>query len=111
MLRMQAAREALLMTIHTEVCAYLSDPELTFDADDDFPNVQRLTGDYYLGDESYDIDPETGRSHVWVEARCLAHPLPQQSHPDDYLGLTVWLAFNPERSSFSICRNTDSAVI
>jgi hypothetical protein len=109
--RLQAAREALLSAVHTEVSAYLSDPQLVFDSADDFPSRRRLTGDYYLGDHHYDVDPETGRCRISVMARFLAHPLPTQSHPEDYLGLEVWLYFIPDSQGFSVCRNTDSSVI
>jgi len=108
---MQAANEALLSAVDTEVSAYLSDPELVFDSSEDFPSTQRLTGDYYIGDLHYDLDPDTARHRVSVLVRCLAQPLPDQSHPDDYLGLEIWLEFAPDQPIFSVYRNTDSSVI
>jgi hypothetical protein len=109
--RLRAAREALLTAVHAEVSAYLTDPALMFDSADEFPSAQRLTGDYYIGDEHYRLDTETGRYQVAVMARCLAHPLPSQTAPDDYLGLEVWLESGPDCRTFSTFRNTDSSAI
>jgi hypothetical protein len=108
---MQAARGALLSAVHAEVSAYLSDRGLVFEGPQEFPSTHRLTGDYYIGDQRFDIDPETGRCRVSVRARCLAHSLPGEPHPDDYLGLEVWLDFNPELRVFTVSRNTDSSSI
>jgi hypothetical protein len=109
--RLRAAREAMLSAVHQEVSAYVSDPLLVFDSADDFPSIQQLTGDYYVGDEYYHVGPETGRYKISVMARCLAHPLPTQTAPDDYLGLEVWLESDADCRTFSKCRNTDSSVI
>ena len=109
--RLQSAREAILSAVDQEVLAYLSNSFLVFDSANDFPNTQRLTGDYYVGSECYHVDPETGRYRVSVMARCLAHPLPGQTAPDDYLGLEVWLESSRDCKSFSSYRNTDSSAI
>ena len=109
--RLRTAHEALLSAVHAEVSAYLSDPLLVFDSADEFPSSQRLTGDYYIGDEHYRLDADTGRYHVSVMARCLAHPVPSQTAPDDYLSLEVWLESSPDCRTFSTFRNTDSSVI
>lgn len=108
---MLAAREALFSAVHAEVCNYLSNPDLVSVSADDFPSTQRLTGDYYIGDLHYDVDRDTGRYRVSVMVRCLGHPLSAHSHPEDYLGLELWLEFAPDRQVFSLCRNTDSSVI
>jgi len=109
--QLESAREAMLAAAHAEVSAYVSDPTLTFSPPDQFPSTQRLTGDYYISDECYTTDSASGRHRVSILARCLAHPLPAQSEPDDYLGLEVWLEWHPESTSFSVFRNTDSSVI
>jgi hypothetical protein len=109
--RLRAAREALLSAVHTEISAYLSDSLLVFDSADEFPSSRRLTGDYYIGDEHYHLDADSGRYHVSVTARCLAHPLPSHTAPDDYLGLEVWLESSPDCRAFSKFRNTNSSVI
>jgi hypothetical protein len=109
--RLQAVREALLSAVHAEVCAYLYDSRLVFDSPEDFPSTQRLTGDYYISDESYCLAPECSGYRISVMARCLAHPLLSQSAPDDYLGLTLWLETDSDCRTFSTFRNTDSSVI
>ncbi len=109
--RLREVRESLLEAVHAEVCDYLSDERLVFDSAEEFPSSQRLTGDYYIGDEGYYVDPETGHYCVSVMARCLAHPQPFQNTPCDYLGLEVWLECSPDCQTFVIFRNTDSSVI
>ncbi len=109
--RLRSAREVLLSAVHTEISAYLSDSLLVFDSADEFPSSQRLTGDYYIGDERYDVDSETGCYRISVMARCLAHPLPSQTAADDYLGLEVWLESSPDCRTFAAYRNADSSVI
>jgi len=109
--RLHAAREVFLSAVHTEVSSYLSDPLLVFDSSDEFPCRHRLTGDYYVGDEFYRVDPATGLYRISVTARCLARPLPPRSAPGDYLGLEVWLESAPDCRAFSPFRNTDSSVI
>lgn len=109
--RLRSAREGLLATVHSEICSYLSDPQLVFDSADEFPSTQRLTGEYYISDEYYHVAPESGRVRISITAHCLAHPLQPQAPPDDYLGLEVWLESDADSRSFSVFRNTDSSVI
>jgi hypothetical protein len=108
---LQSGREELLAAVHAEVSSYLSDPQLVFGGSEDFPSRRRLTGDYYIGDESYCVDPDTAGYRISVMARCLANPLSPQSAPDDYLGLEVWLAADAGCRTFTTFRNTDSSVI
>lgn len=71
-----------------------------------------MTGEYYIGRESYiaHCDPEWFQISVFC--RCLEHPRRGISRPDDYLGLEVWLRCEPGRwSSFKVFRNTDSSSI
>ena len=50
----QQYRDRLLQAVHREAEAYLNDPRLSFDGDEeDFPNLRRMTGTYYVSDESY----------------------------------------------------------
>jgi hypothetical protein len=108
---LHAAREVLLSAVHTEVSAYLSDPLLVFESADEFPSSQRLTSDYYIGDEYFCLDADTGRYRVSIMVRLLAHPLPSQDAPDDYLGLEVWLESGPDFRTFTKFRNIDSSAI
>lgn len=107
----QSARDSLLTTVRSELNAYFSDPSLVFESDDEFPSHRLLTGDYYWGDESYHVEPQSGAIFVSVMANFLAHPLPSQSAPDDYLRLQVWLEWHGDSGTFSIWRNTDSSAI
>ena len=111
LVRLHAARDALLSAVHAKVSAYLCNSELVFASPDEFPSSNRLTGEYYIGDESYTFDPATGRYRVSVTARCLAHPLLPGSPPDDYLALEVWLESTTDCQTFTQFRNTDSSVI
>ena len=109
--RLHAAHATILSTVHAEVSAYLSDPALAFESADEFPSLQRLNGDYYVGDTYCAPSPEPGYCRVSVMARCLAHPLPGQTAPDDYLGLEVWLESSPDCTTFAPFRNTDSSAL
>lgn len=107
----QSARESLVSTVRSELDSYISNSSLVFEPEDEFPSHRRLTGDYYWGDESYHVDSQSGSIYLSVMACFLAHPLPSQSVPDDYLGLQVWLEWHGDSGAFSIWRNTDSSVI
>lgn len=109
--RICAARELILASIDLEVSKYLSDPELVFSSVDEFPSTRRLTGEYYLGDERYFIDPVRGYYRVAVAIRCLGLSPHGKTLLDDYLGLEIWLECSPEYRTFSVFRNTDSSVI
>jgi hypothetical protein len=107
----QRYRVELLHVVHSEAEAYLNNPELVFD-DESFPHRRRLSGEYYLGSESYIAH----RDPVWFEisimCRCLEKPKAGVPREDDYLGLEVWLKCTPDRwSSFEVFRNTDSSSI
>ncbi|MBY0459131.1 MAG: hypothetical protein K2V38_17485 [Gemmataceae bacterium] len=106
----QAHRPKLLRAVHREVTAYLNDPRLVFDGDEDgFPHLLRLTGEYYLGDESYTAHRDPDWFQIGVMCRFLEHG---DDRPDDYLGLEVWLKCVPRRwATFEAFRNTDSSVI
>lgn len=109
----QQRREELLRAVHTEVEAYLNNPELVYDGDEEgFPHRGRLTGTYYIGDETYVAYCEPARFEVSIECRCLEAPKPGLSREDDYLGLKVWLKCVPGRwETFEACGNTDSSSI
>ena len=107
----QRERDALLEFVHREVQEYIDDPGLCF-PDTSFPNRTRLTGEYYIGGESYFVDPDACRVRISVKCRCLGGPKPGVPRDDDYLGLEVWLTCNLGRSPrFEVYRNTDSASI
>jgi hypothetical protein len=74
-----------------------------------FPEQARLTGEFYVGRESYHRLPGETWVQVCVEARCVGQREPDS--PGDYLGLDVWLRYDPETSRLWNHRNTDSMVI
>ncbi len=121
----QRRRDRLLKAVHRTVEEYLNDPRLYFSAGEDgFPNRDRLTGEYYIGGESYAIPrvrikpnekPSTARPLGWIQicvrCRCLESAGADGGHPSDYLGLDVWLRCDPGKGTFSVFRNTDSSSI
>ncbi len=109
----QRHRDKLLRAVHREVEAYLNDPRLVFDGDEEgFPHRRRLTGTYYIGGESYIAHRDPDWFQISVLCRCLERPRPGVDSEDDYLGLEVWLKCVPGRwASFEVFRNTDSSSI
>ena len=108
----QQHRKQMLDVVHQEVEAYLNTPSLyTEGGDDVFPDRSRMSGEYYVGDESY-----TGHvGPVWIQVgitcRCLEKPSRPGQEDRDYLGLEVWVRCDPPNWSFTIFRNTDSSAI
>jgi hypothetical protein len=109
----QRHRDKLLKVVHREVEAYLNDPRLVFDGDEDgFPHRGRLTGTSYIGGESYTAHDDPAWIQISIMCRCLERPKAGVEREDDYLGLEVWLKTVPGRgSSFEVYRNTDSSSI
>lgn len=109
----QRHREDLLRVVHREIEAYVNDPHLCFDGDDQgFPHRRRLTGAYYIGSESYIAHRDPGWIQISIKCHCLAPPKKGVNRDDDYLGLEVWLKCVPGQwSSFEVFRNTDSSSI
>ncbi|MDB6175562.1 MAG: hypothetical protein JWL59_4873 [Chthoniobacteraceae bacterium] len=108
----QQRRHKMLDIVHQEVEAYLNTPGL-YGEDENcmFPNRSRMSGEYYVIDESY-----TGHvGPVWIQVgitcRCLEPPSRSEQQDRDYLGLEVWLRCDPKTWSFKIFRNTDSSAI
>lgn len=76
--------------------------------EDDFPQQSRLTGEFYIGSESYHRLCGMKWIQICVEARCIGT---RHVRTDDYLGLHVWLRFDPKSGRLTNHRNTDSMVI
>lgn len=73
-----------------------------------FPEQAILTGEFYIGEESYHRLLGETWIQIRVEARCVGH------NPwglGDYLGLDVWLRYDPKSGRLRNHRNTDSKVI
>lgn len=76
--------------------------------EDWFPAQAQLTGEFYVGSESYHRLPGERWVQICVEARCLGRRTGEVS---DYLGLDVWLRYDPDGGQLTNHRNTDSKVI
>jgi hypothetical protein len=109
----QQHRQNLLAAVQGEVEAYLNNPQLCFDGDDEeFPHRRRMTGKYYIGGESYIGHFDPAWFQISIMCRCLERPKAGLDRDDDYLGLEVWLKCAPvDWSSFELFRNTDSSSI
>lgn len=109
----QRHRDRMLKAVHHEVEAYLNDPRLYFDGNDEgFPHRHRLTGAYYFGGESYFSHSGPAWFQIGIKCHCLEPPKRGMDRDGDYLGLHVWLKCVPGRwSSFELFRNTDSSSI
>lgn len=110
---MQVQRDKILRAVQREVDAYLNDPRLVFDGEEEgFPHLRRLTGAYYIARESYTAHRDPPWFQISVMCHCLEPPKPGVDREDDYLGLEVWLKCVPGRwASFDVFRNTDSSSI
>lgn len=73
-----------------------------------FPEQARLTGEFYIGGESYHKLVGADWCQVCVQARCIGRGL---AGADDYLGLDIWLRYDPGEDRLWTHRNPDSSVI
>ncbi len=104
----QQHRDKLLQTVHRAVEDYLNTPGL-YGESESFPDRHRMTGAYYIGDESYIAHNNPEWFQISIQCRCIEHPKAGMDREDDYLGLEVWLKCVPGQwSSFEVFRNTDS---
>ena len=107
----QQHRSNLLEVVENEVAGYLNNSRLVNDSDEHFPNSSKLTGEYYIGDESYRVHVGPVWIQVSIQARFLEKRWRKDQKNFDYLGLEVWIRCDPSDWSFSIFRNTDSSAI
>ena len=108
----QKHRVRMLKVVHKEVETCLNTAGLYYDGEEDgFPNRSRMTGEYYLSDESYTARVGPVWFQVSVMCRCLGSRLPGSAEVGDYLGLEVWLKCDPKKWAFEVFRNTDSSLI
>jgi hypothetical protein len=76
--------------------------------EDWFPEQAKLTGEFYVGGESYHRLPGQSWIQICIRARCIGR---RMGDVGDYLGLDVWLRYEPKSGQLSNHRNTDSMVI
>ena len=108
---LQERRSLLDQAVHAEIESYVNDPELCSDSVDEFPQFQKLTGEYYIGSESYERQVGPLEYRVAVLCRCLERSTGLPETSSDYLGLEVWLSCDPSTWTFTVFRNTDSSSI
>ena len=102
------ARHADILALADQIVEEYANSMCAPSDEDWFPAQARLTGEFYVGSESYHRLPGELWVQVCVEARCLGRRTDKIS---DYLGLDVWLRYDPEGGQLSNHRNTDSKVI
>lgn len=85
----QVHRNDLLLVVHREVERYLNTSELVAESDEGFPNTNGISGEYYIGDESYGVQVNPVRFTISVMARCLERASSPSQIDRDYLGLEV----------------------
>lgn len=102
-------RPSILVLVETQVEDYVNARDLCAPPGEDwFPEQARLTGEFYIGSESYHKLPGKDWCQVCVGARCLERG---PDGPNDYLGLDVWLRYDPAEDRLWVHRNTDSSAI
>lgn len=102
------ARHADLLDLVDELVEeYVNDDELC-PPRDCFPERATLTGAFYVGRVSY----HRLRGETWIQICVSVHCLGNSALGlDDYLGLDVWLRYDPASGRLWSHRNTDSKVI
>lgn len=110
--RIQQHRDQLLEHVQREVEDYLNTPGLYCEGDEDsFPNRSRMTGEYYISNESYRQHVGPAWVQIGVQCHCLEKPWLPSRVDRDYLGLHVWIKCTEEDWSFEVNGNTDSSSI
>ena len=118
--RVLAQHEAAMAVVQKAVQDYIDDRTLTVDNDAlGFPSRDRLTREYYIGEESYGVNDEpwfqrvgrTRQYHFSVFACCLEHLRHANQTDQDYLGLEVHFRWLPDTGTFRYDGDVDSSSI
>lgn len=118
--RVLAQHEAVMAVVERVVQDYIDDRTLTVDNDAlGFPSRDRLTREYYIGEESYGVNDEpwfqrVGRTcqyHFSVFACCLEHLRHANQTDQDYLDLEVHFRWLPDTGTFRYDGDVDSSSI
>lgn len=105
---LQQRRQQILTLLDAEVERYVSDN--VYPGDDSFPDRDRLTGEFYLGNERYSKEGDPEWIRISMFCRCLEHPRPGDDQPGDYLGLEVYLRCDPISGGFSVLGTDESSI-
>ena len=102
---------AIMGIVVREITAYLADESVCNDEEDMFPRRSEMTGEWYVGE----IELFKKEERIWgsVFTRFLGYyPEPCARLPvDDYLGLEVWITYDPEQQAFLFDGGLDSSSI
>jgi hypothetical protein len=107
----QVRRSELLLVVHREVERYLNTSELVAESEEGFPNTYRMSGEYYICDESYGVQVNPVRFTISVMARCLERASSPSQIDRDYLGLEVLCECFPDGWRFVSEGDVNSSVI
>ncbi|MBT6157963.1 MAG: hypothetical protein HOH82_25170 [Planctomycetaceae bacterium] len=111
----QKHRDRLLSVVHEAVEKYLNDVFGVLDDDEDdedeFPSRSKMTGEYYIIDELYRQVPGMDGYQLGIQTYCLEKPWMEGQVDCDYLGLHVWIRWEPKTGKFVVNGNTDSSAI
>lgn len=103
----QQRRNEILALVDAEVERYVNETA-ALPGEDSFPDPSLLSGEFYIGGETYAKHVGPVWYQIGIKARCLGRsPLGM----DDYLGLDVWIRYDPGEDRFWIYRNTDSSAL
>jgi len=111
---LQKRRPEILAALDAAVDRYVK--ENSEPGDDSFPSRDRLTGEFYIGHETYSkqSSPASKKNspasfQISLFCRCLEQPRPGSDEPDDYLGLEVYVRCEPDGPCSAL--DIDSSVI
>lgn len=96
----------LLDSIYEEldrrVNEFANDPRQCFHNSNDFPEQQKLDGNYYIGSECFEGNSEDDFFSLWLVVRCSEKPWnPNQTRKGyDYLGLEAIVTVDRDGTSF-----------
>jgi len=89
---------------------YINNDDLAYDAWEEFPSRSRLTGEYYLGNQYYAMEP--GNDHCFASSMaCCQEKLwyPNQIG-QDYLGLDVDVEFDTATGMMIVAMVSSSVI-
>ncbi len=106
---LQSKMDVLLKIVNDEVTEYLNDPDLVCYDDDGFPNISRMTGEYYIEDKLYYKYPEDSVVQISIMTHFLEEQWHENQNDFDYLGLEVHVRFSADWTITSV--DVDSSSI
>lgn len=118
--RLHMLRAVLLRQVQEIVEKYLGDESAQQEADGErgFPDITKMTGEYYIADESYhqyvkQCPPNRGQKSLWFSlmVRCLEKPFVENQQNFDYLGLEIHFKWDVETGQFIHYGDIDSSSI